>query len=113
MSNKLYAMNNPTDTNQASEDMSKPDNTQPIPASHEYDQAELVEAIMELNNMGDDWDAQHIGELVADWHNKQITKARINEVQNAYEHWIYGKKFISSYFKDRIAELSSGEEAEL
>ena len=48
------------------------DNIQPIPASHENGQVELVEAIIGLNNMGDDWDAQHIGELIADWHNKQV-----------------------------------------
>ena len=35
-------------------------------------QSELVEAIMELNNEGDDWDAKHLGELVVDWHNKQV-----------------------------------------
>ena len=86
--------------------MSKPDNTQPITASHENGLVELVEAIIELNNMGDDWDAQHIGELVADWHNKHIAMARLNEVQNSYEYWINGRKFISSYFRDRIAELS-------
>lgn len=40
-------------------------------------------------------------------------ESRLNEVQNAYEYWINGRKFISSYFRDRIAELSSGEEAEL
>jgi len=34
-------------------------------------------------------------------------EARLNEVQNAYEYWINGTKFISSYFRDRIAELSN------
>ena len=33
-------------------------------------------------------------------------EARLNEVQSAYEYWINGRKFISSYFRDRIAELS-------
>ena len=37
---------------------------------------------------------------------QEIAKARLNEVQNAYEQWINGRKFISSYFRDRIAELS-------
>ena len=37
-------------------------------------------------------------------------EARLNEVQSAYEHWINGRKFISSYFRDRIAELSSNKE---
>ena len=91
--------------------MSKPDNTQPIPASHEYGQAELVEAIIELNNMGNDWDAQHIGELVADWHNKQIAKARIHELQGVLSWNIDAKtnlkvaSTITVY--QRIAELSA------
>ena len=46
------------------------------------------------------------GELL-DWHNKQAGKARLNEVQNAYEHWINGRKFIPSYFRERIAELTN------
>ena len=50
---------------------------------------------------------------ILDWHNKQIAKARLNEVQSAYEYWINGREFISSYFRERIAELSNGKEAEL
>lgn len=42
---------------------------------------------------------------------QEIAKARLNEIQSAYEQWINGRKFISSYFRDRIAELSSSEEA--
>ena len=38
-------------------------------------------------------------------------EARLNEIQNAYEYWINGRKFISSYFRDRIAELSSSKES--
>ena len=38
-------------------------------------------------------------------------EARLNEVQNAYEYWINGTKFISSYFRDRIAELSISKES--
>ena len=41
-------------------------------------QSELVEAIIGLNNMGDDWDAQHIGELIADWHKKIELQARLD-----------------------------------
>lgn len=44
-------------------------------------------------------------------HQQEIAKARLNEVQNAYEYWINDKKFISSYFRDRIAELSSSKES--
>lgn len=33
-------------------------------------------------------------------------EARLNEVQNAYEYWINGRKFIASYFRERIAELN-------
>ena len=43
-------------------------------------QSELVEAIIGLNNMGDDWDAQHIGELIADWRKKHELQARIETV---------------------------------
>ena len=39
-------------------------------------------------------------------HQQEIAKARLNEVQNAYEYWINGRRFISSYFRDRIADLS-------
>ena len=38
-------------------------------------------------------------------------EARLNEVQNAYEHWINGRSFISSYFRDRIALLSNTKES--
>ena len=38
-------------------------------------------------------------------------EARLNEVQNAYECWINGRKFISSYFRDRIALLSNTKES--
>jgi len=38
-------------------------------------------------------------------------EARLNEVQNAYEYWINGRKFISSYFRDRIALLSNTKES--
>lgn len=37
-------------------------------------------------------------------------EARLNEVQNAYEYWINGRKFISSYFRERIALLSNTKE---
>ena len=54
-------------------------------------------------------------QAILDWHNKQVERrereARLNEVQNAYEYWINGRKFISSYFRDRIAELSSSKES--
>ena len=50
---------------------------------------------------------------IIDWHNKQLAKARLNEVQSAYEYWINGREFIPSYFRDRIAELSSSKEEEL
>ena len=43
-------------------------------------------------------------------HQQEIAKARLNEVQNAYEYWINGRKFISSYFRDRIAELSGSKD---
>lgn len=42
---------------------------------------------------------------------QEIAKARLNEVQNAYEYWINGRNFISSYFRDRIAQLSNTKEA--
>lgn len=45
-------------------------------------QSELVEAIMELNSEGDDWDAKHLGELVADWHKKHELQARIDELNS-------------------------------
>ena len=48
-------------------------------------------------------------QAILDWHNKQVGKARLNEVQNAYEHWINGRKFIPSYFRERIEELQKGE----
>ena len=35
-------------------------------------------------------------------------EVRFNEVQNAYEHWINGRKFISSYFRERIENLQKG-----
>ena len=54
-----------------------------------------------------------IRHALLDWHNKQIAKARLNEVQNSYEYWINGRKFISSYFRGRIADLSNSKEAEL
>ena len=38
-------------------------------------------------------------------HQQEIARARLNEAQSAYEYWINGRKFISSYFRDRIAEL--------
>ena len=41
--------------------------------------------------------------------NKQIARARLNEVQSAYEYWINGRKFISSYFRERIEALQKGE----
>ena len=102
--------------------MSKPDNTQSgsdinvtrkdslteVEADRIKDtQAELVEAIIELNNMGDDWDAQHIGELVADWHNKQIAKARIEEVE-MFSAGVAPGKYMAPhwYAEDRIKELS-------
>ena len=45
-------------------------------------QSELVEAIIELNNMGDGWDAQHIDALIADWHKKHELEARIDELNS-------------------------------
>ena len=50
---------------------------------------------------------------ILDWHQQEIAKARLNEVQSAYEYWINGREFISSYFRERIAELSNSKEAEL
>jgi len=50
-------------------------------------------------------------EAILDWHKKHELEARLNEVQNAYEHWINGRKFISSYFRDRIAVLSDTKES--
>lgn len=44
-------------------------------------------------------------------HQQEIAKARLNEVQNAYEYWINGRKFISSYFRDRISLLSNTKES--
>ena len=62
---------------------------------------------------------EHVDEIqqaILDWHQQEIAKARLNEVQNAYGYWVNGRKFISSYFEDRIAELSQtlkDKEAEL
>ena len=77
--------------------------------SNQSDLDELVQAIVCLNNEGDNWNEANIKELVLVWHNKQVEKARLNEVQNAYEHWINGRKFISSYFRQRIEALQKGE----
>ena len=41
---------------------------------------------------------------------RRESRARLNEAQSAYEYWINGRKFISSYFRDRIAELTKLEE---
>ena len=47
-------------------------------------------------------------QVILDWHHKRVDKARLNEVQNAYEYWINGRKFISSYFRERIDALQKG-----
>ena len=50
-------------------------------------------------------------ELITAERKRVELEARLNEVQNAYEYWINGRKFISSYFRDRISELSSSKES--
>ena len=51
-----------------------------------------------------------LGLITADRKRVEL-KARLNEVQNAYEYWINGRKFIASYFRDRIALLSNTKES--
>ena len=66
--------------------------------------------------MPDGWNGNMLEEL-EEFIEQREREARLNEVQNAYEHWINGRKFISSYFRGRIADLSQAlkehKEAEL
>lgn len=56
------------------------DNTRPIPASHENGQVDIVQALIDLNNDGYDWNEEGIAGVVSAYANRQIALALKQEI---------------------------------